>query len=90
MVVLGSVAFVPGAYAAYNLWHAVRGTPGFHLSDIAFHDDFRWQVTMEKEIGIAVNYIGMLDWTDDLDCPDTGNEGAIPNHVPLGRFRWYF
>lgn len=45
---------------------------------------------MEKEIGIAVNYIGMLDWTDDLDCPDTGNEGAIPNHVPLGRFRWYF
>lgn len=42
MVVLGSVAFVPGAYAAYNLWHAVRGTPGFHLSDIAFHDDFRW------------------------------------------------
>lgn len=42
MVVLGSLAFAPGSYAAYNLWHAVRGTPGFHLSEIAHHDDFRW------------------------------------------------
>jgi Transmembrane proteins 230/134 len=41
-LVIGSIAFIPGAYAVYNLFHAIRGTPGFHLSDIAHFDDFRW------------------------------------------------
>lgn len=33
---LGSIAFLPGAYATYNLYHAYRGTPGFHLSQSAY------------------------------------------------------
>lgn len=34
-VALGVVAFLPGTYALYNLWHAVRGTPGFRMSESA-------------------------------------------------------
>jgi Transmembrane proteins 230/134 len=35
-VTIGSIAFLPGAYAGYNLFHAVRGTPGFHISECTF------------------------------------------------------
>jgi Transmembrane proteins 230/134 len=35
-VTIGSIAFLPGAYAGYNLFHAVRGTPGFHISECMF------------------------------------------------------
>lgn len=34
--VIGSIAFLPGTYASYNLYHAYRGTPGFHLSQSKF------------------------------------------------------
>jgi hypothetical protein len=41
-LIIGSLAFLPGSYAVYNLFHAIRGTPGFQLSSIAHFDDFRW------------------------------------------------
>lgn len=31
-VAVGGVAFLPGSYLAFNLFHAMRGTPGFHIS----------------------------------------------------------
>lgn len=39
---IGALTFLPGAYASYNLYHAIRGTPGWHLSDFAHFDDYRW------------------------------------------------
>eukprot|EP00168_Porphyra_purpurea_P009070 TRINITY_DN2198_c0_g1_i12.p4 TRINITY_DN2198_c0_g1~~TRINITY_DN2198_c0_g1_i12.p4 ORF type:complete len:118 (-),score=26.50 TRINITY_DN2198_c0_g1_i12:187-540(-) len=41
-LVIGSLCFLPGSYATYNLWHAWRGTPGFHFHQMAEFDDFRW------------------------------------------------
>lgn len=35
-VVLGSIAFIPGAYAAFNIVQWYRGVPGFHLSECMF------------------------------------------------------
>lgn len=34
-LVIGSLCFLPGSYASYNLWHAWRGTPGFHFHQSA-------------------------------------------------------
>lgn len=41
-LVIGGLCFLPGSYASYNLWHAWRGTPGFHFHHMADFDDFRW------------------------------------------------
>lgn len=32
-IVLGSVSFIPGCYAVFNIVQWYRGVPGFHLSD---------------------------------------------------------
>lgn len=37
-LVIGGLCFLPGSYASYNLWHAWRGTPGFHFHHSALRE----------------------------------------------------
>ncbi|CDF33418.1 unnamed protein product [Chondrus crispus] len=41
-ICLGCVTFLPGVYVVFNLVQVLRGAPGFHLSDFAHWDDYRW------------------------------------------------
>ncbi|PXF45356.1 hypothetical protein BWQ96_04876 [Gracilariopsis chorda] len=41
-IAVGSIAFLPGTYLAFNLIQTYRGAPGFHLSQFAHWDDYRW------------------------------------------------
>lgn len=38
-IIMGSIAFLPGAYAAFNIVQWYRGVHGFHLSDFAHWDE---------------------------------------------------
>lgn len=39
-IVLGSLSFIPGCYAVFNIVQWYRGVPGFHLSECMFKSCF--------------------------------------------------
>jgi Transmembrane proteins 230/134 len=60
--IIGSLAFLPGSYAAYNLWHALRGTPGFHISQSALRG------TVGRFLGLCLTCALFLALTSLILC----------------------